>query len=113
MQANRATTKQGLLLGSDGPWPRDRLQSEEVYRGCLQVQPSMKKESQPRSWYFGCMQYEEDGQEKTERVGFFASLMSSLHQGDVIRGKRIKKEMRAMVFLFPRKWDGCRKMSLG
>jgi hypothetical protein len=59
------------------------------------------------------MQYEEDGQEKTERAGFFTSLMSSLHQGDVIRGKRIKKEMRAMVFLFPRKWDGCRKMSLG
>jgi hypothetical protein len=37
------------------------------------------------------MQYEEDGQEKTERAGFFASLMSSLHHGDVIRGKRIKK----------------------
>jgi hypothetical protein len=71
-----------------------------------------RRDSMAWSWYFGCMQYEEDGQEKTERAGFFASLMSSLHQGDVIRGKRIKK-MRAMVFLFPREWDGCRKMGLG
>jgi hypothetical protein len=46
------------------------------------------------------MQYEEDGQEKTERAGFFASLMSSLHHGDVIRGKRIKKKCGLWFFFF-------------
>lgn len=60
------------------------------------------------------MQYEEDGQEKTERAGFFASLMSSLHHGDVIRDKRIKKRNAGYgFFLFLREWDGCRKRSLG